>query len=64
MNETAAIFDSTGTAGFRITREFSRFAATIAQSEQQDFFDPRNRKTWMREFGLYLQRKAKGIEEA
>lgn len=57
MNETAAIF-------YSINLEFSKFAATIAKSEQQDFFDPRNRKTWMREFGLYLQRKAEGIEEA
>ena len=45
-------------ASIRVEREFAAFANQIAEVERNDFFDSRNRKTWMREFGLYLQRKA------
>ena len=47
-------------ANLRVEREFAAFANQIAEVERNDFFDSRNRKTWMREFGLYLQRKAEG----
>ena len=60
MNDTSISVLGLELPKLRVENEFQKFAATIAQSEQQDFFDPRNRKTWMREFGFYLQLKSEG----
>lgn len=34
--------------------KFAKFADGVAESERNDFFDPRNRSTWQVEFGRWL----------
>ncbi len=34
--------------------ELLAFMRTVPYSERKDFFDPRNRDTWQREFGHFL----------
>jgi len=42
-------------AEMRVIQEFRKFAGKVRQIEVNDFFDPRNRDLWLKEFARHLE---------